>query len=111
MPASLDVSRLPQVQTDRQSATRLHELFEEQVDLYPDRVAVECESTQLTYRELDLSANQLARHLRSLGVGPDTCVAFWLPRSTDVYVALLGILKSGAAYVPLDAEYPADRVA
>ena len=71
---------------------------------------MECNSVRMTYRELDASANQLARHLRSLGAGPETCVAFWLPRSIDVYITLLGIIKSGAAYVPLDAEYPTDRV-
>ena len=93
------------------SRTRLPELFEANVDLHSDRIAVECGSSRMTYRELDEAANRLAGYLRSLGVGPESCVAFWLPRSANVYVALLGILKSGGAYVPLDAEYPADRVA
>ena len=88
----------------------LHRVFEAQVDRTPDNLAVSCGSDRLTYRELDQAANRLAHHLRSLGVGPETCVGFWLPRSTHVYVTVLGILKSGGAYVPLDAEYPAERV-
>lgn len=92
-------------------ATTLSEVFEAQVDFSAERIAVECGSVQMTYRELDQSANQLASHLRSFHVGVEDTVAFWLPRSKEVYVALLGILKAGAAYVPLDSEYPADRVA
>ena len=64
----------------------------------------------MTYGELERRANQLARFLRSRGVRRGDCVGLWLPRSIDVYVALLGILKAGAAYVPLDPEYPAERV-
>eukprot|EP00456_Euglypha_rotunda_P083551 TRINITY_DN82_c1_g2_i1.p1 TRINITY_DN82_c1_g2~~TRINITY_DN82_c1_g2_i1.p1 ORF type:complete len:1332 (+),score=300.42 TRINITY_DN82_c1_g2_i1:513-4508(+) len=89
----------------------LHHLFETQVDRAPHQTAVICGADSLTYLELDQAANQLAHFLRELGVGPETCVGFWLPRSSHVYVALLGILKSGGAYVPLDAEYPAERVA
>jgi len=64
----------------------------------------------MTYSELERRANQLARHLRSRGVRRGDCVGLWLPRSIDAYVTLLGILKAGAAYVPLDPEYPAERV-
>lgn len=92
-------------------ARLLHQLFEAQAEQTPEQTAVVCGSISLTYRELDQAANQLAHYLRELGVGPETCVGFWLPRSTHVYVSLLGILKAGGAYVPLDAEYPADRVA
>lgn len=88
----------------------LHHLFEAQVERTPDQLAVVCGHVSLTYRQLDEAANQLAHYLRELEIGPESCVGFWLPRSTHVYVALLGILKSGGAYVPLDAEYPADRV-
>ena len=88
----------------------LHQLFEAQVDATPDRTAVECGPVSLSYLELDQAANQLAHYLRKLGVGPEIPVAFWLPRSSHTYVALLGILKAGGAYVPLDAEYPAERV-
>lgn len=110
MQTALDLSAVFPHKTEPPAPIRLFDLFEAQVDLNPDRIAVECGSLQMTYRELDESANQLARHLCSLGVTAESCVAFWLPRSTEVYVTLLGILKSGAAYVPLDAEYPADRV-
>lgn len=89
----------------------LPDLFERQAVRNPDRIAVEFRSQKMTYRELDEAANQLARQLQQMEVGPETTVAFWLPRSLDVYVALLGILKSGGAYVPIDAEYPADRAA
>ncbi len=111
MTVSIDVSLASQGNPSDGPDTRLPDLFEAQVDLNPDRIAVECGASRMTYRELDEAANRLARHLVTLGVGPESCVAFWLPRSTDVYVALLGILKAGAAYVPLDAEYPVDRVA
>jgi non-ribosomal peptide synthetase-like protein len=110
MPAALDASIPPFHKPVPRAGEQLHQLFEAQVDLHPDQIAVECGPLQMTYRELDQAANQLAHHLFLLGVKPESCVAFWLPRSTHVYVALLGILKVGGAYVPLDAEYPADRV-
>src|SRR6185295_17729902 len=89
----------------------LHELFEKQADLRPDNVAVEFGTETLTYRELEQRANRLARHLRASGMQRGSRVAMLLPRSTDVYVALLGILKAGAAYVPLDPDHPAERTA
>jgi non-ribosomal peptide synthetase component F len=76
----------------------LHELFEEQVELTPDATAVVFQDRQLTYRELNERANQLARHLRGLGVGPDTPVAICLERSFEMVVGLLAILKAGGAY-------------
>lgn len=88
----------------------LHHLYERQAEKTPDQLAVICGNVSLTYRQLDDAANQLAHYLRELEIGPESCVGFWLPRSTHVYVSLLGILKSGGAYVPLDAEYPTDRV-
>ena len=89
----------------------LHELFERQADARPEQSAVICGADSLTYGQLEQAANRLARRLRSLGVGPGSLVAMLLPRSADVYVALLAILKTGAAYVPIDPDYPADRVA
>ena len=97
-------------QPKRLGAVQLQEVFEDRADLYPDRIAVEYADSHLTYRELDEASNQLARYLVGLGAGPEVCVAFWLPRSLNAYVSLLGILKTGAAYVPIDPEYPADRV-
>ncbi|HWS56835.1 MAG TPA: amino acid adenylation domain-containing protein, partial [Pyrinomonadaceae bacterium] len=89
----------------------VHELIEEQVKRTPDAVAVEFEGELLTYAELDARANQLARHLRGLGVGPDELVAVMLERSAGLIVSLLAVLKAGGAYVPLDPEYPAERLA
>ncbi len=89
----------------------LHRLFEAQAEQHPERIAVTCGGRELSYRELNLQANQLARYLRSRGIGLGSNVAMFLPRSTDVYLTLLAILKAGAAYVPIDPEYPADRVA
>ena len=88
----------------------LHELFEHQADSRSDAVALVFGNERMTYAELEKRANQLAYHLRSRGVKRGDCVALLLPRSMEVYIALLGILKAGAAYVPLDAGYPADRV-
>ncbi|GAX39730.1 amino acid adenylation domain-containing protein [Tolypothrix sp. NIES-4075] len=89
----------------------LHSLFEQQVEKTPDAVAVVFDSEQLTYRELNAKANQLAHHLVSLGVGPEILVAICAERSTDMLVGLLAILKAGGAYVPLDPIYPRERLA
>jgi amino acid adenylation domain-containing protein/non-ribosomal peptide synthase protein (TIGR01720 family) len=89
----------------------LHELIAEQVLRAPDAVAVVVENRELTYAELDRRANQLAQHLRALGVGPDVVVGLYLERSFEMVVGLVGILKAGGAYLPLDPEYPPDRLA
>ena len=88
----------------------VHELFEEQVERTPDAVAVIFEEQELTYRELNERANQLAHHLIALGVGPETLVGLCLERSPELVVGILGILKAGGAYVPLDADYPPQRL-
>ena len=92
----------------------IHNLFEAQVErasLTPDAIAVVFEDQQLTYRELNQRANQLAHHLRSLGVGPEVLVGICMERSLEMMVGLLGILKAGGAYVPLDSAYPQERLA
>ncbi|MCA1635273.1 MAG: amino acid adenylation domain-containing protein, partial [Acidobacteria bacterium] len=89
----------------------LHEFFEAQSTLTPGAVAVTFGEQQLTYSELDARSNQLARHLRTLGVGPETRVGVCVERSMEMVVGLLGVLKAGGAYVPLDPEYPAERIA
>jgi amino acid adenylation domain-containing protein len=89
----------------------VHELIEEQASRTPDAVAVVFENRQLTYRELNTKANQLARHLQNLGVGPDSLVAICVERSLEMIIGLLGVLKAGGAYVPLDPKYPKDRIA
>jgi amino acid adenylation domain-containing protein len=88
-----------------------HGLFEAQAERTPQAVAVVFEDQQLTYRELNLRANQLAHHLRALGVQPEVLVAIYMERSLDMIIAVLGILKAGGAYVPLDPTYPKERLA
>jgi amino acid adenylation domain-containing protein len=89
----------------------LHELVEEQAEHAPEAVAAVFKSTQLTYRQLNDQANQLAHYLQKLGVGPDTLVGICLESSLEMVVGLLGILKAGGAYVPLDPAYPKERLA
>lgn len=89
----------------------LHQLFEAQVDRTPDAIAVIFADEALTYRELNQKANQLAGHLRSLGVEPDSLVGICLERSIHLIVSILAVLKAGGAYVPLDPAYPTDRLA
>jgi surfactin family lipopeptide synthetase C len=88
----------------------LHELIEEQVAQTPEAVALTFEDCRLTYAELNQRANQLAHQLRCLGVGPETRVAVCMERSLELVIALLGVLKAGAAYVPVDPSYPTDRI-
>ncbi len=85
-------------------------LFEEQVARAAGKTAVTCENLTLTYGELNARANQLAHHLRVLGVGPESLVGVCIDRSLEMAVGILGILKAGAAYLPLDPEYPQDRL-
>lgn len=88
-----------------------HELFEEQVARRPEAVALVLDDQKLSYWELNERSNRLAHHLISLGVGPDSIVAIALERSIDVLVALFAVLKAGGAYLPLDLEDPAARLA
>ena len=94
----------------RQSAT-LPDLFEAQVAETPDAVALSFAGETMTYAQLDVAANRLARHLIAQGAGPESLVGIALGRSFDMIVAILGTLKSGAAYLPLDPAYPSDRLA
>ncbi|MEU9029604.1 amino acid adenylation domain-containing protein, partial [Streptomyces sp. NPDC048383] len=89
----------------------LPELFERQAARFPDRTALTFEDTSLTYAQLNARANRLARLLTARGIGPDSLVALALPRSAELVTALLAVVKAGAAYVPLDPDYPADRLA
>ncbi|MBH8561819.1 amino acid adenylation domain-containing protein [Nostoc sp. CENA67] len=88
----------------------IHQLFEAQVERTPNTVAVVFENEQLTYRELNTKANQLAHYLQNLGVGPEVLVGICVERSLEMVVGLLGILKAGGAYVPLDSAYPQERL-
>jgi amino acid adenylation domain-containing protein len=89
----------------------IHDLFEQQAERSPDALALTFGRMQLTYRELNERANQLAHYLRRLGVGPDTLVGICVERSFEMVVGLLGILKAGGAYLPLDPAYPRERLA
>ncbi len=89
----------------------LHELFEAQVEKTPDAPAVIFGDERLSFRELNARANQLAHHLRRVGVGPEALVALCVNRSVEMLVGLLGVWKSGAAFVPLDAGQPKQRLA
>ncbi|MBW4465527.1 MAG: amino acid adenylation domain-containing protein [Pegethrix bostrychoides GSE-TBD4-15B] len=118
---SVDLSLLPpgewqkiidwnstQIEYDQQKC--IHQLIEDQVERTPDQIAIHFENQQISYQELNWRANQLARYLHSLGVGPEVLVGIFMERSPEMIIALLGILKAGGAYVPLDPKYPLDRL-
>jgi hypothetical protein len=96
--------------TSYRSEALLHQLFEEAAVANPQGTALICGPLRLTWAELDARANQIAHHLRAQGAGPESLVGVCLERSADLVAALLGILKAGAAYVPLDPLYPAERL-
>jgi pristinamycin I synthase 3 and 4 len=89
----------------------LHQLFAAQAQRTPAAPAIACEGRSLTYSELQDAVNRLARRLRALGCGPETRVGVAMERSLELVIGLLGVLEAGAAYVPLDPEYPLDRLA
>ncbi|MFN6540774.1 MAG: amino acid adenylation domain-containing protein [Nostoc sp. EkiNYC01] len=89
----------------------IHQVFAEQVEKTPNALAVVFENQQLTYRELNAKANQLAHHLQAMGVGSEVLVGLCVERSIEVIIGILGILKAGGAYVPLDPAYPQERLA
>jgi len=101
-----------QVATSRvpQQYRCLHRIFEEQVRRTPDAIAVVYEEVQVTYAALNARSNQVAHWLRSLGVGPEVRVALCMDRSLEMMLGILGILKAGGVYVPLDPTYPIDRL-
>ncbi|MEH2261609.1 amino acid adenylation domain-containing protein [Nostoc sp.] len=97
-------------QVDYPHDKSIHQLFEEQVERTPNAVAVEFGNQHLTYYQLNYRANQLAHYLKSLGVKADVLVGLCIERSLEMVVGLLGILKAGGAYLPLDPEYPTERL-
>jgi len=88
----------------------IHELFEAQVERTPEAIALEFEGEEITYRELNRIANQLAHYLIRLGIGPERLVGICVERSIEMVIGLLGILKARSAYVPLDPRYPHERI-
>ncbi len=107
-----------QLVVDRNTAPRAYDSsgtlaarFAAQARHTPDAIALTCEGRHLTYRDLDERANQLAHYLQAQGIAPDRLVALCLERSLDMVVAILAVLKSGGAYLPLDLAYPTDRLA
>jgi tyrocidine synthetase-3 len=97
-------------QTEYPKDKTIHQLFEEQVEKTPDNIAIVFENRQLTYRELNAKSNQLARTLRNKGVKPDGIVAIMVEHSLEMVVGILGILKAGGAYLPIDPDFPKERV-
>ncbi|HEX7774866.1 MAG TPA: amino acid adenylation domain-containing protein, partial [Pyrinomonadaceae bacterium] len=97
--------------TDYPRAASIQELFEHQVSERPEAVALVVGERQVSYRELNEQANRLAHYLLELGVAPETSVGICLERSLDMIVGLLGIIKAGGIYVPLNSEYPLERLA
>ena len=89
----------------------IHQLFEAQVEQNPEATAVIFENQQLTYKELNCRANQLAHYLQSLGVKPEVLIGICVERTIEMMVGIIGILKAGGAYVPLDPTYPGERLA
>ena len=94
-----------------QSSASLQDRFEAQTARTPAATAIVCDGVHTTYADLNERANRLAHHLRALGVGPNALVALYLERTRDVAVAILGVIKAGAGYLPLEPIYPADRLA
>ena len=105
------LARSATVEADYPRELCLHQWIEKQCALTPDAVAIAFQNQTLTYRGLDRRSNQLARHLESLGVGPEVLVGVLLERSIDMVVAPLAVLNAGGGYIPLDPSYPKDRLA
>ncbi|MFP2903410.1 AMP-binding protein, partial [Corallococcus sp. 4LFB] len=105
------LERFAGTQAEVSTAETIHSLVAAQAAKTPGAVAVVHEGRALTYAQVEARANQLARHLRTLGIREETRVGVCVERTEAMVVALLGVLKAGAAYVPLDATYPKDRLA
>jgi amino acid adenylation domain-containing protein len=104
------LSEWNRTRNEKSQPSCIHRMFELQVENSPEATALIFEGQQLTYRELNARANQLAHYLRKIGVSREVLVAISMERSIDMVIAVLGVLKAGGAYVPLDPNYPADRL-
>ncbi|MGE5431355.1 MAG: amino acid adenylation domain-containing protein [Syntrophomonadaceae bacterium] len=96
--------------TEFETSSCIHQIFERQAKLHPDNIAAVFEGSSLSYKELNEKANQLAHFLRKLGVGPEDIAGICIERSLEMLISLLGIIKAGGAYLPLDASYPEERL-
>ena len=105
------LSQWNNTETSYPRSQTIHGLFEEQSARTPDAIAAVCDREQITYHELNARANQLAHYLRSLGVGPEVPVGVCVERSIEMLVGLLGILKAGGVYLPIDQQQPGERIA
>lgn len=92
------------------NSNMIHELFEEQAEKTPNNIALVYENKKLTYRELNEKANSLARILRKKEVKPESLIGIMIERSLEMIIGIIGILKSGGAYIPIDPDYPRDRI-
>ncbi|MBW4611881.1 MAG: amino acid adenylation domain-containing protein [Desmonostoc vinosum HA7617-LM4] len=106
----LTLQQWQQISTHYPKTATLHQLFEAQVERTPDAIAVIFDDQKLTYQELNRQANKLAHQLQSLGVESETKVGLCVERSPHMIVGILGILKAGGAYIPLDPNYPQERL-
>jgi len=104
------VDEFNQTRTDYSRMRHVHRMVEEHARASPDSVAVVCGEERLSYGELNVRANQMAHYLIARGVGPDVVVGVCLERSSDMIVAILGVLKAGGGYLPLDPTYPQERL-
>ncbi len=103
-------SDIPTIKPSYPVSETIISIFEKQATLFPNNIALEYESNEITYNTLNERANQVAWKLRELGVQPDDLVSILLERSMEMVIAILGVLKSGAAYVPIDPDYPQERI-
>ena len=88
----------------------VHELFEDRAEKYPDKIAIIYKENQITYEELNLRSNQLAMYLRKVGIKGEDLIGISVEKSIEMVIGILGILKAGGGYVPLDPDYPAERI-
>ncbi len=105
------LKRWNNTETAYREALFVHQMFQRQAELNPDAVALIFDNQQMSYGDLNRKANRLAHFLRREGVGPESIVAVYLDRSMELVVALIAVLKAGAAYVPIDTGYPVERAA
>ena len=110
MSLTLDDIAVPREDAAVRGAKLIHEYFERQADLRPHHPALECQDAILTYAQLERSANKIAHFLQSQHIGPQDLVGVYLTKSPDLFAAILGVLKSGAGYVPIDPQMPIERI-